>query len=70
MIVLLGSTTVRQFIPDFKGKASEVAGEVVYHKGLDANLVIGFAPGEIFHEASKQAKLNEVFEVAASLTGD
>ena len=43
---------------------------MVYHKGLDANLVIGFAPGEIFHEASKQAKLNEVFEVAAALTTD
>jgi DNA polymerase-3 subunit alpha len=70
VIVLLGSTTVRQLIPDFKGKASEVAGDVVYHKGLDANLVIGFAPGEIFHEASKQAKLNEVFEVAAALTAD
>lgn len=67
-IVLLGSTTVRQFIPGFAGKASEVAGEVVYNKDLDCNLVIGFAPGEIYHEPSKQAKLNEVFAVAAQLT--
>ncbi|MCP1540013.1 DNA polymerase III subunit alpha [Methylorubrum extorquens] len=67
VIVLLGSTVLRQFIPDFKGKASEAAGEVVYHKELDANLVIGFSPGEIFHDSSKQAKLNEVFEVASTL---
>ncbi|AMB48372.1 DNA polymerase III subunit alpha [Methylobacterium sp. AMS5] len=67
-IVLLGSSTVRHFIPDFKGKASEFAGEVVYSKALDANLVIGFAPGEIFFEPAKQAKLDEVFAVAASLT--
>ncbi|TXM96259.1 DNA polymerase III subunit alpha, partial [Methylobacterium sp. WL103] len=67
-IVLLGSATVRHFLPDFKGKASEVAGEVVYSKVLDANLLIGFAPGEIFFEPAKQAKLDEVFAVAQSLT--
>lgn len=67
VIVLLGSTVVRHFIPGFKGKASEVAGEVIYSKELDANLVIGFSPGEIYHAPEKQASMNEVFASAQSL---
>lgn len=67
VIVLMGSQTVRHFIPDFKGKASDMAGKVVYHKGYDANLVIGFAPGEIYHDPDKQTNMNEVFGSVADL---
>jgi len=67
VIVLLGSTTVRQFIPDFKGKASEAAGQVTYSKQYDANLVVGFSPGEIWHSAEKQDDMNAVFASVASL---
>lgn len=65
VIVLLGSTTVRQFIPDFKGKASDQAGQVIYSKKYDANLVIGFSPGEIYHDPDKQQNMNEVFASVA-----
>lgn len=61
IIVLLGSATVRYFLPDFKGKASEMAGKVVYDKDRDANLVIGFNPGEIYHDSSKQTLMEDVF---------
>lgn len=61
VIVLLGSTTVRHFFPDFKGKASDQAGKVVYSKELDANLVIGFAPGEIYFSPEKQKNMDDVF---------
>lgn len=67
VIVLLGSTTVRQFIPDFKGKASEAAGQVTYSKDLDANLIVGFSPGEIWHSPEKQEDMNAVFAAVASL---
>lgn len=67
VIVLMGSQTVRHFMPDFKGKASDAAGKVVYHKGYDANLVIGFAPGEIYHDPDKQMNMNEVFVAVADL---
>lgn len=67
IIVLLGATTVRSFIPDFKGKASEEAGKIVYDRNLDANLVLGFSPGEIWHDPDKQIKLNEVFASVKSL---
>lgn len=66
-IVLLGSQVVRQFIPDFKGKASDAAGKIVYSKELDANLIIGFAPGEIYYDGDKQEVLNGVFVEAATL---
>lgn len=67
IIVLLGSQTVRTFIPDFKGKASDSAGKVVYSKEYDANLVIGFSPGEIWHDPDKQQNMNEVFAAVATL---
>ena len=69
-IVLLGSQTVRHFFPDFKGKASEAAGKVVYLAKYDANVVIGFNPSEIFFDPDKQALLNEVFSMVASIHGD
>jgi len=68
VIVLLGSMVVRYFLPDFKGKASEAAGQIIYSPEHDANLIIAFNPGEIYHDPEKQKKLNEVFIVAASLS--
>lgn len=67
IIVLLGSQTVRHFIPDFKGKASDVAGKVIYSKEYDANFVIGFNPGEIFHDPDKQQNMNDVFASVADM---
>jgi len=68
VIVMLGSQTVRYFYPDFKGKASDFAGKVMYNKDLDANMVVGFSPGELYYAPEKQVDLNHVFEVAANLT--
>lgn len=67
VIVLLGSGVVRHFFPDFKGKASEAAGKVVYSKDLDANIVIGFNPGEIFFSPEKQSDLVNVFHAVVDL---
>ena len=67
VIVLLGSTTVRHFITDFKGKASDQAGTVVYNAKHDCNLVVGFSVGEIFHDSEKQANMNDVFLKVAEL---
>lgn len=67
IIVMLGSATVRYFLPDFKGKASDVAGKVVYDKNRDLNLVIGFNPGEIYHDSSKQSAMEDVFHSVMDL---
>jgi DNA polymerase-3 subunit alpha len=67
IIVLLGSQTVRHFIPDFKGKASDSPGKIIYNAVLDTNMVVGFNPGEIFHDPDKQVAMNEVFSSVAQL---
>lgn len=67
VIVLLGSTVVRHFYPDWKGKASDEAGKIIYDKDLDANIVIGFSPGEIYFDPDKQANMNDVFTSVAEL---
>lgn len=67
VIVLIGSIAVRTFLPDLKGKASDSAGKVVYSKEMDANIVIGFNPGEIYFSPEKQANMNDVFASVASL---
>lgn len=67
VIVLLGSGVVRHFIPDFKGKASDEAGKVVYSKQYDANLVIAFSPGEIYFEADKQNNMIQAFHSVMDL---
>ncbi|CAO3459967.1 DNA polymerase III alpha subunit (EC 2.7.7.7) [Azospirillum argentinense] len=61
VIVLLGSAVARHFIPDLKGNVFEHCGKVVYDKGRDCNLVVGFAPGQIFFDPSKQEQLNALF---------
>lgn len=70
IIVLLGSTTVRHFLAGFKGKASDVAGKIIYDKERDANIVIGFSPGEIYHAPEKQTNMNAVFASVAELIGE
>jgi len=67
VIVLMGTTTVRTFMPEFRGKASDAAGTVVYNRDLDANLVIGFNPGEIYHAPEKQENMNRIFHKVAEL---
>jgi DNA polymerase-3 subunit alpha len=49
------------------GKASDAAGKVVYSKTLDANLVIGFNPGELYYQPEKQEQLNAVFATVVDL---
>lgn len=67
VIVLLGSNVTRHFFPDTKGKASEQAGKIVYSEELDANVITGFSPGEIYFDESKFGTLVEVLDHAAAL---
>lgn len=67
VIVLLGSTTTRHFLPDFKGKASDQAGMIVYNKAFDTNLVVAFSPGEIYHAPEKQENMNAAFAAVKDL---
>jgi DNA polymerase III subunit alpha len=68
VIVTLGTQSSRTFIPTLKGKVSDMAGKVVYFSDIDANVVVGFSPGEIWHDASKMSLLEDVFAVVKLLT--
>lgn len=67
VIVLLGSQSVRHFMPTFKGKASEAAGKVIHFNDLNSNVVIGFNPGEIHFSPEKQVDMNAVFSAVADM---
>jgi DNA polymerase-3 subunit alpha len=67
VIVLMGTTAVRHFLPDFKGKASDAAGKVVYAKDIDANLVVGFNPGELYYAPEKREQLVTIFHTVLDL---
>lgn len=67
LILLLGSASARYFFKDMKGAITEHIGKVRYCPALDANLVIGFAPGMIFHDPSKQDLMDEVMAKVSSI---
>lgn len=67
IIVLMGTSVTRHFLPDLKGKVFDHAGKVVYSRELDANLVVGFNPGEIWFSPEKQETMVEVFKTVMDL---
>lgn len=66
VIVLLGANAIRAFFPDIKGLAEHV-GRKQYSAELDATVIIGFNPTQIYHDASKKDPLTKVFEEAKKL---
>lgn len=67
LIITLGSSAVRHFIPDLKGNVLDHAGNAVYLKKLDATILIGFNPAMIYFEPTRQETLNQIFATAATM---
>lgn len=67
VIVCLGSQVNRMFIPSLKGGVMDNAKQVIYNKELDANIVIGFNPSQIFFNEHYGDILDEIFEIVASM---
>lgn len=67
LILALGTNVARYLVPDIKGSIFDYVGKVFYDRKRDANILIGFTPGMIYHDPEKQDALNEVFERAATL---
>jgi len=66
VIVLLGGLAVRTFFPDIKGVAEHV-GRKTYSAELDATVIIGFSPTQIYHDPAKADQLQKIFEEAQNL---
>lgn len=66
VIVLLGPMAIKQFFPDLKGLAEHI-GRKTYSADLDATVIIGFKPTQLYHDAEKKEPLKKVFEDAKKL---
>lgn len=69
VIVCLGGASIRHFVPDVKGGWKDLAGQVIYNKELDANIVFGINPGMIAFREEAQSILNDVFGKVAEIIG-
>jgi DNA polymerase-3 subunit alpha len=67
LILALGSSIAKLFMPDIKGNVIEFAGRAVYSKEMDCNIICGFNPAQIAFDADKQDLLNAVFQRVAEL---
>jgi DNA polymerase-3 subunit alpha len=67
VVVLLGTLSFKHFCPDLNGSMNDHVGRVVFDKARDCNILVGFNPGQIFHDSSKQETLNDVFGKIADL---
>lgn len=69
LIITMGSTSMRHFIPDLKGGIMDHIGNTHFLPKLNATILVGFNPGMIYHDPAKMDDLEEVFKKAAEIIG-
>ena len=62
IIIALGSTTIRHFLPSHKGSISDVIGKSFYDSNLDATIVCGINPAQCAFDSSKFDELVQTFQ--------
>lgn len=67
VILCLGTQVARMFDPTLKGGAMDNTGKVIYNSDLDANIVIGFNPAQLFFNPDYAESLDELFEIVGSM---
>jgi DNA polymerase-3 subunit alpha len=67
VIIALGSSTIKRFVPGLKGGTSEVVGKSFYDPVLDATIVAGINPQQIGFDPDKQEVLDGVFKQVADI---
>jgi DNA polymerase-3 subunit alpha len=69
VIVALGSSSIKRFVPGTKGGTAELVGKSIYDPALDATIVCGINAQQIGFDPDKQEVLDGVFvEVAKILS--
>lgn len=67
VIVALGSASARFFAPGVKGSPAELAGKAIFRPDLDASIVFGINPAQLFFDPSKgkmlEATMRQVVEI-------
>jgi len=67
VIITLGANATRAFFPDLKGGMAEHCGKMSYSSEMDATVIIGFNPTQIYHDEAKRETLTNLFRDAAKL---
>lgn len=67
VILVLGSNALRYFAPALKGSMVDFAGKVIYDPRIDASIVVGINPAQVFFDMSKAKLLGDACEQVASL---
>tara|TARA_R110002074_G_scaffold86408_1_gene190803 strand:- start:7580 stop:10981 length:3402 start_codon:yes stop_codon:yes gene_type:complete len=67
IIITLGSSATRHFLPGLKGGAMAHTGRAIYDKDLDATILVGFNPAMISFNPSKQAELDDLMRKVATI---
>lgn len=67
VIVALGASTIKRFVPGLKGGTAEVVGKTFYDPVLDATIVCGINAQQIGFDPDKQDVLNAVFAQVADV---
>jgi DNA polymerase-3 subunit alpha len=62
VIIAMGSNAVRYFAPGVKGTPADLAGKVIYRADLDASIIFGLNPGQLFHDPSKIRLVETTFQ--------
>lgn len=62
VIVTLGAAAQRFFAPSLKGGGAELAGKVIYRPDLDASIVFGINPQQLYFDPSKVKLLENCFK--------
>lgn len=66
VIVCMGSSSTRHFLPDLKSPASEV-GNAFFDAKLDATIIVGMNPIQLIFDGSKAEQLDRVFRKLAEV---
>lgn len=67
VIVLLGSASIKRFLPGLKGGTAELAGKAIFDSKLDASLVCGINAQQLAFDPSKIEILEDVFKKVAMI---
>jgi DNA polymerase-3 subunit alpha len=67
LILTLGNAASRYFVPELKGDMMEHCGRGFYNEKLDAMIIIGFNPQQIYHSDEKLDLLAELFDTCKSV---
>lgn len=67
VIVAMGAAAIKFFAPSVKGNPSDLIGKTIFDPKLDATIVFGFNPAQIFFDPSKVTLLQTVAAKVADI---